>query len=365
MEVLSRFVSVSVLRADFPVLERLVYLNAGTDGPLPGAAVLASAAELERELEEGRATAHFERRTELTDALRAVYASILGCESADLALSTCTTEGIAQVVGGLELARGDEILTSDEEHPGLLGALGAARELRGVEIREVPLHELAEAVSAKTRLVACSHVGWMSGSFAPTELGELDVPVLLDGAQGVGAVPVDVHVLGCAAYAGAGQKWLCGPDGTGMLYVSGELRERLSVSRRGYGNLVDPSAGIAASLHPDARRFDTLALNAESVAAALAAVKVLADTGWETVHERSRVLAAQLAEQLAEIGREPAPRGPSTLVSFASADPEEERARLAKAGVILRNIPERPWLRASVGAWNDENDLDRLLTTLR
>ncbi len=346
------------------MLERLAYLNAGTDGPLPTAAAQAAAAELQRELHDGRAMSHFERRTELTDALRAAYAGILGCDTVDLALTTCTTEGIAQVIGGLELTRGDEILTSDEEHPGLLGALGAARELHGVNIREAPLSELAEAVGPKTVLVACSHVGWMSGSFAPAELGELDVPVLLDGAQGVGAVPTDVRALGCDAYAGAGQKWLCGPDGTGMLYVAPKLRERLSVARRGYGNLAEPSAGIDAELHEDARRFDTLALNAETVATALAAVNVLGGAGWSAVHERSRTLATRLAEMLAERGREPAPRGPSTLVSFASPDPEGERAKLAEAAVILRNIPERPWLRASVGAWNDEDDLERLLTTL-
>ena len=59
-----------------------------------------------------------------------------------------------------------------------------------------------------------------------------------------------------------------------------------------------------------------------------------------------------------------APRGESTLVSFESADPEAERARLADGGVVLRNIPGRPWLRASVGAWNDEDDLERLLGML-
>jgi selenocysteine lyase/cysteine desulfurase len=352
------------LRAAFPVTERVAYLNAGTDGPLPTVAVEASARELERELKQGRAMAHFERRTQLTDALRSAYAQALGCATTELALTTCTTEGIAQVVGGLELAAGDEILTSNEEHPGLLGALGAARELRGVEIREVPLAELAEAVGSKTRLVACSHVGWMSGSFAPGELREIDVPVLLDGAQGVGAVPVDVGALGCDAYAGAGQKWMCGPDGTGMLYVTPELRERLSVSRRGYGNLEDPSAGVAASLHEDGRRFDTLALNGETVAAALAAAEVLAGAGWQEIHERARSLAGALAELLEEGGRKVAPRGASTLVSFTSEDPEGERLQLAENGVILRNIPDRPWLRASVGAWNDENDLDRLLTTL-
>jgi selenocysteine lyase/cysteine desulfurase len=364
MRVFSRVVSLSALRAEFPVLGRLAYLNAGTDGPLPTRAVQAATAELERELRDGRTPLHSERCNELNDQLRAAYAGALGCETSDVALTTSTTEGIAQTLDGLELARGDEIVTSDEEHPGLLGALGAARELRGVQIREVPFDVLVEAVGPKTRLLACSHVGWMSGSVAPSALAELEIPVLLDGAQGVGAVPVDVHALGCDAYAGAGQKWMCGPDGTGMLYLSPALRERLTVSRRGYTNLADPHAGLDARLHDDARRFNTPARNAEMAACALAAAAVLEDAGWPAVYERARSLAARLAEMLTDRGREPAPRGDTTLVSFPSADPEGERARLAERGVIVRDIPERPWLRASVGAWNDEDDLDRLVQAL-
>jgi selenocysteine lyase/cysteine desulfurase len=355
---------VTDLRAEFPVLERLAYLNAGTDGPLPAAAVAAAAAELTRELADGRAMAHFERRKELGENLRSAYAQMLSCEPGELALTTCTTEGIAQTIGGLEFSRGDEILTSDEEHPGLLGALGAARELHGVSIREVPFAELAEAVGAATVLVACSHVGWVSGSVAPVELGDLEIPVLLDGAQGVGAVELDVGALRCDAYAGAGQKWMCGPDGTGMLYVSPELSERLSVPRRAYTNLEDPGAGIDARVHGDARRFDAPSLNAETLALALGAHSVLASAGWAAVHERARALAARLSELLGERGREVAPRGGTTLVSFTSPDPEGERARLAERGVIVRNIPERPWLRASVGAWNNEDDLQRLLDGL-
>jgi len=271
---------------------------------------------------------------------------------------------MAQVIGGLQLARGDEIVTSDEEHPGLLGALSAARELRGVDVREVPLGEVANAVGPRTRLVACSHVGWMRGDLAPAALADVDVPVLLDGAQGVGAVPVDVRALGCDAYAGAGQKWLCGPDGTGMLYVGEDLRRRLAVGRRGYFNLADPLAGLDARLHDDARRFDSLALSAETVACALAAVAVLEDAGWSAVHERARSLAARLAELLSERGRAVAARGESTLVSFSSPDPVAERSALAERGVVLRDIPGRPWLRASVGAWNDDDDLQRLLDGL-
>jgi len=357
-------VNASALRAEFPVLKELAYLNAGTDGPLATAAIAAAVAELERECAGGRAQAHFERRSELTTALRGAYAAMLGCETADLALTTCTTEGIAQTIGGLELGPGDEIITSDEEHPGLLGALAAEIELRGVTVREVPLAEVAQAVGPSTALVACSHVGWVSGSVAPVELAELDVPVLLDGAQGVGAVPVDVGALGCDAYAGAGQKWLCGPDGTGSLWVSAGLRERLSVCRRGYANLADPNRGLDAEVHEDARRFDTMSLNAETIACALAAIRLLESAGWAAVHEHARTLAARLAELLAERGRQPAPRGSSTLVSFHSPDPLGERALLAEHGVIVRNIPDRPWLRASVGAWNDERDLERLVETL-
>jgi L-cysteine/cystine lyase len=364
MRVFSRCVSLPGLRDEFPVLGSLAYLNAGTDGPLPARAVHASARELARELSDGRSQAHFERRGELSEQLRAAYASALGADVADVALTTCTSEGMAQVVGGLDLGPGEEIVTSDEEHPGLLGALSAARELRGVSVREAPLAELANAVGPNTRLVACSHVGWVSGSFAPGELAELDVPVLLDGAQGVGAVPVDVHALGCDAYAGAGQKWLCGPDGTGLLWVSPALRERLAVSRRGYANLADPNAGLDAKLRDDARRFDTLSLSAETTACALAAIGVLESAGWAAVHEHARSLAARLATLLAERGREPAPRGASTLVSFHSPDPDGERAQLAERGVIVRSIPDRPWLRASVGAWNDEHDLARLIEAL-
>ena len=246
----------------------------------------------------------------------------------------------------------------------MLGALAAARELSGVSVRAVALARIADSAGPRTRLVACCHVGWMSGSLAPAELAGLDVPVLLDGAQGVGAIAVDVQAIGCDAYAGAGQKWLCGPDGTGMLYVSPALRERLRVGRRGYVNLLDPGAGLDAQLHPDARRFDSPALSAEALACAVAAAEVLANAGWAAVHERARALAAQLVGRLAEQGREVGPRDDTTLVAFTSEDPPAERERLVEAGCIVRDIPGRAWLRASVGAWNDESDLERLLSVL-
>ena len=204
------------LRARFGSLERIAYLNAGTNGPVAGSAVEAAERELRAAFEEGRTGAHHQRRVELQDRLRARYAEVLGCHASEVALTTSTSEGLGKVLAGLAIGPGDEILTSDQEHPGLIGPLIAAR-ARGATIRTAPLTRLAEHVTEATTLVACSHVGWISGELADPRLSDVEVPVILDGAQGAGAIPLDVRALSCDAYAAAGQKWLCGADGTGLL----------------------------------------------------------------------------------------------------------------------------------------------------
>src|SRR5215204_2156800 len=103
------------LRAQFPVLERVAYLNSGTDGPLPAVAVEAARAELADAERSGRVTAHFERRVELQGRLREGYARMLGVSADELALTTSTSDGVGRVIAGLGLGSGDEIVTSDQE----------------------------------------------------------------------------------------------------------------------------------------------------------------------------------------------------------------------------------------------------------
>src|SRR3954470_22224604 len=291
----------AALRAEFPVLERVAYLNAGTDGPLAAAAVRAARDELASELEEGRATGHFERRFALQAKLREGYARVLGCAAEDVALTTSTSEGIGAVMAGMDLGPGDEILSSDQEHPGVIGPLKAARE-RGATVRLVPFRELANAVGATTTLVVCSHVGWVSGELAPAELAQVDVPVILDGAQGSGAVPVDVNALNCAAYAAAGQKWLCGADGTGMLYVAPRWRERIRAISPSYISFEDTTRGIESPFKADARRYDTPSLSREVVALSAGGLEVLERHGFEDVLTQGRAQAAELARRLTEAG---------------------------------------------------------------
>jgi selenocysteine lyase/cysteine desulfurase len=353
----------AALRAEFPILGRLAYLNAGTDGPLASEAVRFAQTELEAELAEGRATPHFERRFELQGRLREGYARVMGCAVEDVALTTSTSEGIGAVMAGMDLGPGDEIVSSDQEHPGVLGPLKAARD-RGATVRLVPFGELANAVRATTTVVVCSHVGWVSGELAPAELAQVDVPVILDGAQGSGAVPVDVAALGCAAYAAAGQKWLCGADGTGMLYVSPRWRDRIRAIAPSYISFEDTTRGIESPLKADARRYDTPSLSREAAALTLGALEVLERHGFDDVLAHGRAQAAELARRLEEAGHTVAPRGDSTLVAWEVPDPEATRDRLRAQGIVVRNLPGRPLLRASVGAWNDDEDLERLLAAV-
>jgi selenocysteine lyase/cysteine desulfurase len=350
----------AAFRAEFPVLTRLAYLNAGTDGPVPRVAAEAARAALQSQLEVGRYGRHFEARRETLEELRGAYARALGCDRADVALKTSTSEGLGSVLAGMDLGPGCEIVTSDTEHPGLIGPLITAR-ARGVKVTAVPLKDVADAVTNKTTLVACSHVSWVDGELAPAALAELDIPVILDGAQGAGAIPLDMRALGCDAYAAAGQKWLCGADGTGVLYVAPELRERVRPVAPAYMAFEDVHE---ERLHPDARRYDTASLSREAASFTLAAIELLERYGPAAVQQRAIELAQRFATALAESGRTVAPRDDTTLVAWEDPDPPATRDRLIAAGVVGRDLPHTPYVRVSVGAWNDESDLERLLAAL-
>jgi L-cysteine/cystine lyase len=348
------------------VLATRAYLNAGTDGPLPARSAEAARARYEHELREGRSgPVHWDGLEALCESARSRLAALMGAAADEVALTRSATDAINLVLGGLELGPGDEVLTTDEEHAGLLAPLAAfARRTRAV-VRVAPFARVADAVGERTRLIAVSHVSWMSGqAVAPDPPRKTGIPLLLDGAQGLGAVPTDVRALGCAFYAAAGQKWLCGPDGTGALFVAREWIERLGMPRPGYGTSVQPSDPLALEPRPGARCFDTGSPNGPALAGALAALDVLEDLGWERAFERSAASAARLAAAIGERREVLGPRGSPLVTWVTDRDAEEQVASLAERGVIVRDIPGRPWLRASVGAWNSDEDLERLLAAL-
>jgi len=288
-------------------------------------------------------------------ALRELVAALIHVPVEKLLLTTSTTEGCNIVVTGLRLGPDDEVVTTDAEHPGLLGPLeGSGAKIKKARVTEHAAADALEVITAEvtpaTRLIALSHVLWLNGHVLP--LAEIKratgLPLLVDGAQSVGAIPVDASVADW--YTVSGQKWLCGPETSGALYVAD------------HDGLRPQMGHFYGSVRTDATRLGVVHLGHELVAGLRAAVADQPDWGFA----RAAELVARCREALLAAGVDVRTEaGQSTLISFrVPGEPAEVVKAVYERGVVIRHLPDG-WLRASVGWWNDERDIARLVTALR
>jgi L-cysteine/cystine lyase len=341
-------------RAQFPVLERYAYLNAGTNGPIPRTAAEAMIEQTQLDLERGRSgSAWFEPILELREEARAGIASVLDVDPLHVALTDSTSRGCSIVLSGLGLGADDEVVMTDQEHFGLTAAVHAA----GVRVVLTDGDEdaILAAVTPRTRLIATSHVLWTTGR--RLDLGRVReasrVPVLVDGAQSAGAI-----VTGAGAfdfYTVSAQKWLCGPEPTGALFVRDPDRLRIATPSYLSQTSYEPTGAFVAK--EGAPRFDSGWIPTPMLRGLLAALGAHPD--WR--YERAAEQAARCRELLEEHVEVVTPAGHSTLVSFRPAgDPAELVSALEQQGVIVRELPGRNLVRASCGWWTNEDDLQRL-----
>jgi selenocysteine lyase/cysteine desulfurase len=342
-------------RAQFPVLERFAYLNAGTNGPLARATVEAFVREAQRDLAEGRSGKDYiDRILGLREEAREGFAAILDVDVAHVAIVESTTRGCATVLAGLGLTGEDEVITSDQEHFGLTGPLFAT----GARVVIVDADEQAmlDAITPRTRLIATSHVLWTTGRRLDVHRlkRESGLPVLVDGAQSAGAIPVDVGELDF--YTVSAQKWLCAPDPSGALYVRDQDLVRVKTPSYFAQDSYEPSGEFVPK--STSARFDGGWVGVPALAAIVAALGT--HPGWR--YERAAETATRCAELLAPHVEVVTPTGHSTLVSFRpNRDPTELVASLQDSGVIVRELPGRNLVRASCGWWTSDDDLQRLV----
>jgi len=350
----------------FPLLERVAYLNAGTFGPLAEETVDAMVAQTAIELERGRSgKPYIEAMIDLRTRLRGQLAELVGTKPEHIALTASTTTACHIVLSGLRLDAGDEIVTTDEEHFGLLGPLhvsgahvrvAATRGRTGDEALEAVLAE----IGPRTRLVALSHVSWMTGHILPVDAikAQTGVPLLVDGAQSVGALPVDVG--DADFYTVSGQKWLCGPDATGALYVRDP--DALAVALPTYWSREAHEPDGTFAPVEGARRFDTGPLPVPS----LAGLEVALRTALPSRYKDARAITSRCRELLSEHFDVVTAPDQATLVTFVpEGDAAVAVARLYEAGVVVREVPKTGWVRVSCGYWNTDEHMRRLLDALR
>ena len=373
------------VRQDLPALGREAYLNNGTFGPLPRQSVEAMREVLDRESAEGRIGPHYhERSRELAEQTRGLLARRFGLTDDEVALTPRTTDGLNIALWGIDWRSGDEVLTTRDEHPGLLVPLATLVRRAGVRVmyvetprepsRDAWLQAFASRRSGRTRAIAFSHVLWTNGDVLPVdELGgwarREGVLSLVDGAQAAGALACDLRRSQLDFYAMPGQKWLCGPDGTGALYVARERIDECLPSFVGYlsGTSAD-AAGGGFEPAQGARRYEIGSLSQAQLAGLAASLL------WQEEHDpawaalRISALGAELRQSLQEIpGLEILTRRQeeaSGLVSFrvAGRAAEDVSAELGQAGFRVRDLPApHASVRVSCGFYTLREELVRLV----
>jgi selenocysteine lyase/cysteine desulfurase len=221
--------------------EGLTYLNTGTLGPCRRETIEESM-KMWKELESFPVKFYGGAGAEsLAEKTRGIAARFFGCDISEIMITNSTTNGMNAVAQGLRLKAGDHILITDQEHSGGLLCWYYLAKYCGVIVDKINippgenntdlvLQRIKENLRKETKLVSVSHVFSSTGLRMPiAEISSLARDngslCIVDGAQAAGAIEVNVKKLGCHAYAASGHKWLMGPKGTGLLYISKEARD--------------------------------------------------------------------------------------------------------------------------------------------
>jgi len=374
------------IRQEMPATTTNLFLNAGSFGPLPICVLQAMQEQMQEEWQTGRlGAAAFEAMKKIYDNSRSRVARLLNADLDEIALTDNTGEGLNIISNGIQWHEGDEVITTNHEHMSLLAPLYQLRDRYGIVIRfadigptaERPvLKAIADLVTPHTRLISISHVTWTTGAVLNiSEVGymgrEWGISVLIDGAQSAGAIPVDVKALGIDFYAMPMQKWLCGPDGTGALYVRRDALSYVSPTYVGPWS-IKHEEGLEWELLESAQRFEVGGRQTAAIAGQAAVLKWLEETvGQRWLFERIGSLSAYAYKALNEVPGLTilTPRqGESGLVSFkleGRDDTEVVTYLRDKHNIYIRNIPSTKSLRISTGFYNTEEEIDKLVTALK
>jgi selenocysteine lyase/cysteine desulfurase len=362
--------------ADYLFAPGLVYLQTGSLGPTPRPVMDRTLAAW-KELEQNPVLYGYGAQEAAMEDVRGQAAIFLGCKKQELVLTRCTTEGMNWVASGMRLGPGDRVLTTDQEHPGGRACWDYAARRYGAAIDTVTVppgendasaivDRFARAFTPRTRVVSFSHVLTSTGLRMPVEalsalVRERGAIAVVDGAQAAGGIAVDVKALRCHVYATSGHKWLLGPKGTGLLYLSEDLGDQVDpIALQGGRAAYSDSSGVC---------------NLPGVIGLGAALEYIAAIGIAKVEAHNLRLRNRLYDELRGMPKlrvfSP-PAGPlaSPLVSYALPDHVDSKALQIhlqeKHGVVVKVVPKQ-WFngnRISMHLFSSERDGEALVEAL-
>jgi L-cysteine/cystine lyase len=380
-------------RQEFPALANKVYLNFGGQGTLPRTA-LEAIIETHKYLQE-RGPFSLEINAwivQKTASLRGAIARELGVSPKTIALTENVTAGCNIVLWGIDWQAGDRILMTDCEHPGIIAIVKEISQRFGVEVDLCPImatlnegdptEVISQHLRPKTRLVVLSHLLWNTGQVLPlAEIVEVchndsgsnkPVRVLVDAAQSVGSLPLNLTEIGVDFYAFTGHKWLCGPAGVGGLYIRPEAFEELQPTFIGWRGVNTNEKGELIGWKDDGQRFEVATSAYPEYEGLRAAIAI--HQQWGTSQERYQhicQLSEYLWQSLSQINKieclKTAPPE-AGLISFQVTDNSSHKQlvqELEKQGFLLRTIAEPDCIRACVHYFTLSDEIDKLVETVK
>jgi selenocysteine lyase/cysteine desulfurase len=358
-------------REFFPVTRHLIYLNHAAVTPLCRPAAEAMQGLAEDALDWG--SLHYDRWLECYEGLRGGAARLVNGTPGEIAIVKNTSEGIATVAMGLDWRSGDKIVAFEGEFPANQYPWRRL-ESKGVRIEwlppTAPLDRIDQAARG-ARLLSISFVQFLTGFRADLAgIGEIcqrhGVIYFVDAIQGLGAFPVDVRTAHIDALAADGHKWLVGPEGCGILYISRRLQEQVEPAEFGWTNVAGHNdyGSRNMTLRPDAGRYECGTLNTIGCYGLRASIDFLMGIGIDTIAPLVCGLAAQIAAGVRERGYEVLGQPNAGIVSFRKApiDSEAICARLREHSIITAQ--RAGWVRASPHFYIERDDIEKMLDLL-
>ena len=362
-------------RDQFPVTERLIYLNHAGVAPLSRRCAAAMQHLAQDALDYG--SEHWQQWMATYEGVRSGAARMINATPEEIAIVKNTSEGIATVAIGMAWKPGDVVVAFHEEFPSNFYPWKRLEAI-GVEVRWLSVFddlELIERACKGARLLAISYVQYLSGYRVDLEkIGTIcashGCKFLVDAIQGLGAFPIDVRRAQIDALAADGHKWLLGPEGCGILYVRREFQDEVQPVEFGWTNTAHFAdySSRDMSLRNDAGRYECGTLNTIGCYGLRAAFDFLLEVGVENVATAvqalgDRVWAGVNARGFETLGS----RSPDTgagIVSFRKAGVESQQIvrRLKDAGIIA--APRQGWVRVAPHFYIAPEEVDRMLTEL-
>jgi L-cysteine/cystine lyase len=380
--------AVPSLRRLMPVTGRHNYMNTGTSGPTPLPA-LQTVLDFHRwfnEMGPGGLEAYLGAEA-VESELRRTLAAFFNADVDEIALSPGTSQGVNTVFQGFDWGPDDVILAADTEHDGILLPAYVVRDRYGVKVEllkllggQDPLEALAERLKQEPpTLLALSQVAFNTGQLLPLKemvsmAHDHGVPVLVDSAQSVGVVPVDLRDLNAEFTAFTGHKWMLAPEGAGALHVRRDWVERLKLGAVGWGSRVSFDLDCHVELRPTAQRFEVGTKEVAVLRGWVECLRLLSHFGMPAVSQAILNRSRRLHEELSPIPGVsmalPTGQVNTGLLSFSVSGLTAPQvvSRLYKDwGIISRYIPKPfpDWVRLSVNFFQTDEELSQATQAIR